>query len=71
MFRSRRERRIDRALSSVLHGIDDHYDNFSPATWREIDELAIAADRARIGAHKRAEKLFAQWRKRVAADLEA
>lgn len=67
MFRSSRQRRIDRALSAVLQSIDDDHNRLreSTKTWTQLDWLAITMDRQRIRAHDRAQTLRNRWQARV------
>lgn len=69
MFRGRRDRRIDRALSNVLDVIaTEHAERLrSCETFREVDLLAIAMDKKRLDAFVRADILRAQWYARVEA----
>lgn len=66
-MQSSRDRRINRALASVLSAIDQQYANAPAETWRELDERSIAADTARIAAYERADQLRERWRARIAA----
>ena len=73
MFQSRRVRRINRALSSVLQSIDDRTqrDHDAAQTWADLDNLSIRTNSLRIHAYKRAKALQAKWGARVAADENA
>jgi hypothetical protein len=73
MFRSTRQRRIDRALSSVLDHIDYKHNAQLRAlpdnhTWGDVNALTFARDGAVIAACKRADKLTQLWRARVERD---
>lgn len=69
-FRSSRDRRIDRALSSVLAAVDDaeESDRFHCRTWRELDCLSIRMNGRRNKAYDRATNLRIKWHARVERD---
>ena len=69
MFQSSRDRRINRALSSVLQSIDDRAQREHGAceTWADLDNLSIRTNSLRNYAYKRAKALQAKWEARVAA----
>jgi hypothetical protein len=74
LFRSTRQRRIDRALSAVLERIEcDHNAKLRALpdnhTWRDIDALSIDADQRAIKAYNRADKLTQIWRARVEREI--
>jgi hypothetical protein len=67
-MRSQRQRRIDRALSSVLRAIDaeqDAADN-SCETWAQYDRMSARMNTKRVAAYDRANALDAQWSARIA-----
>ena len=68
MFQSSRDRRINRALSSVLQSIDDRAqrDHAAAQTWADLDNLSIRTNSLRIHAYKRAEALQTRWEARLA-----
>ena len=69
MFQSSRDRRINRALSSVLQSIDDRAQREHGAceTWADLDNLSIRTNSLRNYAYKRAKALKAKWEARLAA----
>jgi hypothetical protein len=73
MIRSRRQRRIDRALSAVLRTIDDDEASrlVQCVTWRDIDVLSAVMNERRTAAYDRAARLEEQWLRYVIAQDEA
>lgn len=70
-LRSARLQRIDRALSSVLDGLDDKYKDQLRAlpdghSWRDVDILAATRDHEACKAYDRADALCQHWSARVA-----
>lgn len=75
MFRSSRDVRIDRALSSVLRAIDAEHEDLTygcdaadprAAQWL-LNILSANMNAKRIKAYERARTLRARWRERVEA----
>jgi hypothetical protein len=66
-MRSSRDRRIDRALSSVLDAIQRQHDDelYHCRDWQEIGRLGERMDTRRIAAHDHAKALREMWRRRV------
>ena len=76
LFRSTRQRRIDRALSSVLEHIDYKHNAQLRAlsdnhTWSDVNALTFARDGEVIAACKRADKLTQLWRARIERELNS
>jgi hypothetical protein len=73
MFQSSRNRRINRALSSVLQSIADRADreHATCETWADLDNLSIRTNSLRNYAYKRAKALQDAWERRVLASEEA
>jgi hypothetical protein len=73
-MRSRREQRIDRALSSVLADIDNRHEEAAAMldnpSWRVLDELSIEHNEARIAAYARAKRLHAIWQARIEREAD-
>jgi hypothetical protein len=67
-MRSSRDRRIDRALSSVLDAIQRQHDElYHCRDWQEIGRLGERMDTRRIAAHVHAKALRVWWQSIVLA----